>query len=63
MEYSKPMFTVEMVRQINQSLMDGSYRDREGLSPASQRILADLHFTREDINRAFAEAWRRCNQH
>lgn len=53
---SRRHFTLEDVRRINQSVIDGKFRDHSGLSPASQRILREATFTAEDFRRASAAA-------
>jgi hypothetical protein len=51
-------FTLEDVRRVNRDLIEGKVYDTSGLSPASARIIRESSFTREEINRAYAEARR-----
>lgn len=52
------IFNVEDVRRVNRDVIAGKANNTTGLSPAASRILRQSRFTREDINRAFAEARR-----
>ena len=51
-------FTLDEVRRANRELMSGTVYDTAGLSPAGSRIVLETRFSREEINRAFAEAMR-----
>lgn len=48
--------TLEDVRRVNRDFITGQAHNTAGLSPASQKILRDSKFTRDEINRAFAIA-------
>lgn len=48
--------TLEDVRRVNRDFITGQAHNAAGLSPASQKILRDSKFTRDEINRAFAIA-------
>jgi hypothetical protein len=51
-------FTLDEVRRVNQELISGTVYNTAGLSPAGSRIVLESKFSREEINRAFAEAMR-----
>jgi len=51
-------FTLDDVRRVNRDLISGSARNLSGLSPAGRRVVQESRFSREEINRAFAEALR-----
>lgn len=51
-------FTLDDVRRVNRDLISGAASNTSGLSPAGKRVVQESRFSREDINRAFAEALR-----
>lgn len=54
-------FTADEVRQANSDVMAKKAKVPAGLSPAATRLLRESHFSRDEINSAFAEARRSVN--
>ncbi|MEC5162348.1 hypothetical protein ACFDR9_001065 [Janthinobacterium sp. CG_23.3] len=54
-------FTCDDVRQANNDLIARKDKVPVGLSPAATRLLRQSRFSRDEINRAFAEARRLVN--
>jgi hypothetical protein len=52
------VFTGDDARRANDDLIAGKNKMPSGLSPVSNRILREFRFSRDEINRAFAEAHR-----
>jgi hypothetical protein len=49
-------FTVDDVREVNQSRINKQTVDLTKLTPVSQKIIRETRFTAKDINKAFAAA-------
>lgn len=49
-------FTINDVREINQSRIDNKSSNLAKLTPTSQRFIRETRFTTQDINQAFAAA-------
>ena len=58
MFYFDAEFTVEEVRAINQSMMERGKQPEEPLNPEVEAAMRTVHFTREEIQAAWAAARR-----
>jgi hypothetical protein len=53
------LFSREMIHQVNQNLIDRKPVDMSGLPVSVAQSIRTARFSRDEINRAFAEARRR----
>ncbi len=53
------LFSREMIRQVNQNMIDRKPLDMSGLPINVAHSIKTAKFSRDEINRAFAEARRR----
>lgn len=56
MQLQNRLFTREIVQKVNRGMIDGKSVDMSGLPKAVQRSIREHRYSREEINRAFAQA-------
>jgi hypothetical protein len=53
------LFSRDLIRKVNQDMIDRKPVDMSGLPPRVAQSIRTSKFSREEINRAFADARRR----
>lgn len=52
-------FTIEQVRKLNSQMQQSRQADLSNLPSAAAKAVRESKFTREDINRAYSQAYKK----